>query len=85
VPLLPISLLWNSGPLESDLAQVTASAAPPEPQFRRFWLTAGAEHPNFPGGIAGLGGVLRLALACQRDVDLNLSEMALTYDPWQAT
>jgi hypothetical protein len=83
-PLHPVSLAWRDGGLNADVVGVQGKEASLPPQFRRFWIAERASQQTFLNGIGGAGGVLRLTFACQRDVDLTVSEAVLTYDPWNA-
>lgn len=83
-PLHPLSLFWRDGLLNADVAGVAGCAASLPPKFRRFWIAEGAANSSFFQAIGNLEGVLRLTFACQRDMDLTLSEAIVTYDPWNA-
>ncbi|MEX2262661.1 MAG: hypothetical protein WD696_11960 [Bryobacteraceae bacterium] len=81
-PVHPLALSWQNGLLNADVVGVAGVEASVPPDFRRFWIAEGAEHATFLQNIPGLGGRLRLSFSCQRDVDLNVSDAVLTYDPW---
>ena len=81
-PLLPLSLAWDGGVLNADIVGVSTGAAPPD--FTRLWLAEGAAHAAFLEAVAGVGGTLTLHFDCRRDVELSLSDVALSYDPWTA-
>lgn len=80
-PVLPLSLAWDDGVLNADVVGVAAS---PGAEFTRLWVAEGAAHGAFLDGIADLDSGLGLHLACRRDVDLSISDLVLTYDPWTA-
>ena len=83
-PAFPVSLRWSEGLLNADIVGVAGQEASLPPEFRRFWIADGSAHAPFFSRVPELGGLLRLTFACQRDVDLTVSDVVLTFDPWNA-
>ena len=83
-PVFPVSLRWRDGLLNADLVGVAGREASLPPDFRRFWIAEGAAQSAFFNTVPALQGLLRLTFACQRDVELTVSNAVLTFDPWDA-
>jgi hypothetical protein len=83
-PVFPVALRWRDGLLNADLVGVAGQEASLPPDFRRFWIAEGAAQSAFFNSVPALQGLLRLTFACQRDVELTMSNAVLTFDPWDA-
>jgi hypothetical protein len=83
-PVFPVSLRWRDGLLNADVVGVAGHEASLPPDFRRFWIAEGEAQPAFFDTVPVLQGLLRLTFACQRDVELTVSNAVLTFDPWDA-
>lgn len=81
-PLSPLALGWQNGVLNADIVGV--GAGPMAPEFTRLWVAEGRANAAFLDGIAQLSGKLALSLTSTRDMELSLSDVVATYDPWTA-
>lgn len=83
-PLYPLKLSWTGGVLNNDIVGVPAPQEIMPPEFRRFWIMKGENNVPFVDGIAALDTPLYLEFSCRRDVEMHLSNILFTYDPWTA-
>jgi len=81
-PLHPLDLDGPSGPLNRDVAGVAGGLRPPN--FVLNWLAVAPAHAAMLAAVGDAGGDFALGFSCRRDVDLTLSDVMLTYDPWGA-
>jgi hypothetical protein len=81
-PLHPLDLEGPGGPLNRDIAGVSGGLRPPS--FVLNWLAVAPAHATLLKAVGEAGGDFSLGFSCRRDVDLTLSDVTLTYDPWAA-
>ena len=81
-PLAPLALGWENGILNADIVGVGAGAL--DAVFTRLWVAEGSANAAFLDDIAGLAETLALSLESTRDIDLSVTEVVATYDPWTA-
>lgn len=81
-PLHALDLHGPTGLLNGDIADVVGKRKPGA--FALRWLALGTAHAGLMHEIAANEGAFALNFSCRRDVTLNVSDAALTYNPWTA-